>query len=237
MTGTLAGAPPAPINPMLMIVRFVAGTVVYAALLFLTAGTIAWPQAWAYLAVIVPIFVAYSVIFGRLHPDLIAERRKPPADAKRWDRPFFILIGAVGPLAFLVAAGLDHRLGWTPPMAIWMNVAGLFLAAGGGALAAAAIAANRFFSAVVRIQRDRGHSVVDTGPYGVVRHPGYTGTMVQSFGAALALGSHAALAVALVTALLTVWRTVLEDRTLRAELDGYSHYARRVRYRLLPGVW
>jgi protein-S-isoprenylcysteine O-methyltransferase Ste14 len=100
-----------------------------------------------------------------------------------------------------------------------------------------AVSANRFFSAVVRIQRDRGHRVVDTGPYRLVRHPGYLGSMIHMPGAALALGSMWALPLVAAVAAVMVARTALEDRTLRAELGGYEEYSRRVRFRLMPGLW
>jgi protein-S-isoprenylcysteine O-methyltransferase Ste14 len=99
-----------------------------------------------------------------------------------------------------------------------------------------AVAANRFFSALVRIQHDR-HHVIDRGPYALVRHPGYAGSIVYMLGMAVALGSRATIAVTLFVVAVTVYRTAREDRTLQAELDGYAAYAQRVRYRLLPGMW
>jgi protein-S-isoprenylcysteine O-methyltransferase Ste14 len=96
---------------------------------------------------------------------------------------------------------------------------------------------NRFFSSVVRIQTDRGHVVCDTGPYRFVRHPGYAGIIFPLFGIVLALGSIWTLIPAAVASIITVIRTVLEDRTLQEELPGYRDYARRVRYRLIPGIY
>lgn len=218
-------------------VRFVAATILYAAALFTAAGTLAWPAAWAYLAIVLALLMVYTAIVSVRHPDLAGERTKPPADAKRWDRPFVAAIGVVLPFAFLIAAGLDHRFGWTPPMGAWAVIVGLLLVLAAGAFTTTAVAVNRFFSAVVRIQRERGHRVVDSGPYRFVRHPAYIASIVQMFGAGFALGSAAGLAVAFVAGALIVWRTALEDRTLCAELDGYADYARRVRFRLVPGVW
>jgi protein-S-isoprenylcysteine O-methyltransferase Ste14 len=97
--------------------------------------------------------------------------------------------------------------------------------------------ANRFFSAHVRIQTERGHAVVDSGPYGVVRHPGYVGMSIFTLGTPLALGSWLAQIPAILTVAVLIYRTALEDRTLQAELPGYADYAGRVRYRLLPGLW
>jgi protein-S-isoprenylcysteine O-methyltransferase Ste14 len=109
--------------------------------------------------------------------------------------------------------------------------------AAGGGLPLWAVAANPFFSGLVRIQRDRGHRVVDTGPYRFVRHPSYAGSIVYMIGVTFALGSYVALPAAAVLCAVLVVRTALEDRTLREELDGYADYARRVRFRLIPGIW
>jgi len=217
--------------------RLVVGLLVYGAALFIAAGTVAWPGAWGYLVIASIVMVVYGAIVRTRHPELIAERKKPPADAKRWDKPFVALIGGVGPVALLVVSGLDRRFGWSGPMASWVVVSGLVLAAAGGALANWAVAVNRFFSAVVRIQHDRGHHVVATGPYRFVRHPGYLGSTLTMTGAALALGSWWALLTIGGLAALVVWRTALEDRTLMAELEGYTAYSERVRFRLIRGIW
>ncbi len=227
----------APIGPIAGGLRLVAGTAACAALLFVAAGSAAWPAAWAYLAIITAVMVVYAALVARLHPDLIEERLHPPADAKQWDKPLAAIVAVVGPIVLLLLCGLDHRFQWTGPTPIWAQAAGLFAVAAGGALSNWAVAANRFFSALVRIQRDRGHRVVDTGPYRYVRHPGYAGAMVYMLGVPFALGSLVALgAAALLSVVLSV-RTELEDRTLRNELEGYADYARRVRFRLFPGVW
>ncbi len=217
-------------------IRLALTTVAYGLMLFACAGTFAWPAAWAYLGLMTVMLAGYMVILGR-HPDLVAERRRPPADAKRWDKPLVAVIGGVGPLALLLACGFDRRFHWSPQMSAAWNAAGLLLIGLGGALSNRAVAANRFFSAIIRIQRDRGHHVVDTGPYRLVRHPGYLASIVHMPGVALALGSLWALTIAAAIGVVVVVRTALEDRTLRAELEGYAEYAGRVRYRLLPGVW
>jgi protein-S-isoprenylcysteine O-methyltransferase Ste14 len=146
-------------------------------------------------------------------------------------------VAVLGPAALILLSGFDRRYHWSPPLPAWIEVAGLVLGAAGGMFTNTAVAANRFFSALVRIQHDRGHHVIDTGPYRFVRHPGYAGSIVYMFGMAVALGSRAAVAATAVIVLVLVVRTALEDRTLRAELEGYADYARRVRFRLVPGVW
>jgi protein-S-isoprenylcysteine O-methyltransferase Ste14 len=227
----------ASISLMSFAARLVTVTAVSGAMLFLAAGTLAWPAAWAYLVIITSVMGVYSAIIARMHPHLIEERHHPPADAKQWDKVFVAIVGAAGPVALILLAGLDRRFHWSPPTPAWVEVAGLLLVAAGGMLSNYAVASNRFFSALVRIQRDRGHVVVDAGPYRFVRHPSYIGSMVYMIGVAIALGSHAALLAAIVLIAVLAGRTALEDRTLQAELDGYAEYASRVRFRLVPGLW
>jgi protein-S-isoprenylcysteine O-methyltransferase Ste14 len=216
--------------------RLVMATLVFGALLFAAAGTVMWAAAWAYLAIVTASLIVYSSILRR-HPDLIQERSKPPADAKKWDKPFVAIIGGIGPVVLIILCGVDRRLGWSRSMPAWLNLTGLCLVAAGSALTNSAVAANRFFSAFVRIQRDRGHSVVESGPYRLVRHPGYLGSILHMFGTGFALGSWWALDVAALVSLVLAIRTALEDRTLKSELDGYAEYAARVRFRLVPGIW
>ena len=139
------------------------------------------------------------------------------------------------PLA--IVAGLDHRFEWSPLFPAWLALPGLLLVAAGYAFASWALAENRFFSSVVRIQKERGHRVCDTGPYRIVRHPGYAGNLLALPGMVLALGSVWLLIPAAAALVIAVIRTELEDRTLREELPGYPDYARRVRYRLIPWVY
>jgi len=228
---------PRSINPVVGAIRLVAWTAAFAALLFAAAGTIAWPVAWAFFAIIATVTAVYAAIVVRLHPDLIQERLRPPADAKRWDKPLVAIVAVFGPMALLALCGLDHRFGWSGPTPAWAQAAGLAAVAAGGALSNWAVAANPFFSGLVRIQHDRGHHVVDTGPYRHVRHPGYAGAMIHMLGLTFALGSRVALAAAAVLCAVMALRTALEDRVLQEELEGYADYARRVRFRILPGVW
>jgi protein-S-isoprenylcysteine O-methyltransferase Ste14 len=224
-------------TPVRAAVRLVTMLVVCGGALSLLAGTIRWPAAWAYLAAILIIMLTYTVIVMRLHPDLADERRRPPTDAKAWDKPLVAVVAGVGPIALIVLSGLDRRFHWSPPMPAWAQIVALAAGFSGGMFSNWAVAANRFFSALVRIQHDRGHHVIDRGPYALVRHPGYAGSIVYMLGMAVALGSRATIAVTLFVVAVTVYRTAREDRTLQAELDGYAAYAQRVRYRLLPGMW
>ena len=234
-SGTPTVAPT--LTPVRAMAALAAMTLVSGVVIFVAAGTVAWPAAWVYLAVISVLLGVYSAIMVRLHPDLIEERRHPPADAKRWDKPFVAILGGAGPLVLLIVCALDRRFGWSGPAASGLPVLGLLVVAAAGSLSAWAVATNRFFSAVVRIQRDRGHHVVDSGPYRFVRHPGYAGSILHLIGTSLALGSWPGMGLALVQAVLFVVRTSLEDATLQAELEGYAEYASRVPFRLVPGVW
>ncbi len=219
------------------VLRLVVSTVFFGALLFVLAGTVRWPAAWVYMALVAASLTVYSAILIRLHPELIQERSKPPADAKKWDKPLVALVGAVGPLLLLTVCGLDRRFGWSGVMPAWLTVAGLLAVVAGHVLTNCAVAANRFFSAIVRIQRDRGHTVVEAGPYRLIRHPGYLGSILHMFGTGFALGSWWGVDVAAVLSLVVAFRTALEDRTLARELEGYADYTARVRFRLLPGIW
>jgi protein-S-isoprenylcysteine O-methyltransferase Ste14 len=225
------------ISPVKGAIRLVASTIVLAALLFAAAGTVAWPAAWAYLAIVTAGLTVYAVVIARLHPDLVEERMHPPAGAKSWDRPLAAIVGVVAPILLLLLCGLDRRFGWSGATPAWAQAIGLLAVAAGMALTDWAVAANRFFSALVRIQRDRGHRVIDTGPYRFVRHPGYAGAMIYMIGMTFALDSRAALIAASAICLTLGVRTALEDATLRRELEGYAAYAQRVRFRLFPGVW
>ncbi len=141
------------------------------------------------------------------------------------------------PLVVPIVAGLNVRFGWAPEVARWLQIAGFAVYALGWALHLWAMAANRYHALVVRIQADRGQTVVTNGPYRYVRHPSYVGGILQALSVAFLLGSAWALVPGVLSGLLLLLRTALEDRTLQQELDGYREYAGRVRYRLLPGVW
>ncbi|HPL26923.1 MAG TPA: isoprenylcysteine carboxylmethyltransferase family protein [Anaerolineae bacterium] len=221
------------------VARALLSLVVLIASPFLAAGRLDWWPAWALVALTLAASVAARIIPARRNPDLLAERARfaEAEGVKPWDRVLMPIVGIVGPLAVWVVAGLDERFGWPPLVSLPLQVVGLLIVAAGGALATWAMAENRFFSAVVRIQRDRGHSVISSGPYRLVRHPGYSAGVLNAIAAPLALGSLWALIPGLLCVGAIAVRTALEDRTLQAELPGYREYAQRVRYRLLPGVW
>ncbi len=202
-------------------------------LLFIPAGTLDWPIAWVLLGIYCSSLVVHNLVVS---PDLIEERSRRHKDAKPYDRSLVAIISLAG-LATFVIAGLDHRFGWTGPLPLFVQALGIIFVVLSTALVIWAAATNPFFSAVIRIQSDRGHSVVSGGPYHYVRHPGYAGWIVYTLSLPFTLGSIPALVPAVFAVGLNIVRTVLEDTTLQAELPGYREYTGQVRYRLLPGVW
>jgi protein-S-isoprenylcysteine O-methyltransferase Ste14 len=211
---------------------------IFPLLLFPFAGRWDWGMGWALVGMMAAATLLSRLLLLRVHPDLIDERASSldAENAKPWDK---LLAPAMGltPLLVLVVAGLDQRFGWSPPFGPGLELTGLALVALGYAIATWAMLSNRFFSGVVRIQTERGHEVVDSGPYRFVRHPGYAGTLLAGIGFPLALSSLWAWLPLLLVFVVTVVRTRLEDQTLRQELPGYDAFAARTRFRLLPGVW
>jgi protein-S-isoprenylcysteine O-methyltransferase Ste14 len=204
--------------------------------LFWSAGRLDWGAAWAALAVWLAFFAAMDILILRLNPDLVAERLAPPEGAKAWDRAILSTLRLLT-LARYILAGLDQRYGWTGGFPLAAQIAAWMVCALSYALLAWAMASNTFFSQIVRIQSDRGHTVASEGPYRYVRHPAYVGMILFELAMATLLASWPALIVSGLCAILLILRTALEDRTLQAELAGYVAYARQVRYRLLPGIW
>ncbi len=205
-------------------------------LLFIPAGRLDWPEAWI-LSLLYGSFLLAYVVWGTLKaPDLLKERSRVAENVKTWDK-VIMAIYTVLLLATPVLAGLDvGRAQWSQMSAAvqMLGLAGIVLA---GSLIFWTILTNVYLGRMVRIQEDRGHQVVTGGPYAYVRHPMYAGIIVLFPAMALFLGSWWAIVPACLICLLMAIRTLLEDRTLQAELPGYAAYTRQVRYRLLPGVW
>lgn len=201
------------------------------AALFGGAGTLAIPTFWVYLAILAAVFIASLV---GLDPDLARERMRPGGQKP----PLALQLLAIVFAAHWLIAGLDHRFHWSDTVPDWLQIIGLIAVAAGNAVCFWAMRVNRFFSSIIRIQSDRGQHVIDSGPYAVVRHPGYIGGILFMVGSGLALGSWLAWAMLVVGSLpFLMYRVVTEDRVLQSELPGYGDYAGRVRWRLVPGVW
>ncbi len=214
----------------------VATLAVQALLLFGGAGTLSWPWAWIYFGISLAVFLINGALMLRISPETIAERGRP-REMRRWDKLVSGLGGAAMYIALPLVAGLDSRFGWTHTLGVTWHAAGAVVLAMGYGLMAWAMFSNAYFSTVVRIQSERGHTVCRSGPYRFVRHPGYVGMALQALGMPFLLGSVWALLPGLAMVIAMVTRTALEDRMLQAELPGYREYARDVRYRLVPGIW
>lgn len=210
-------------------------------ILLACGGDIRWWQAWVFSLLFVAAGVGGRIWAERRHPGLMAERERTrslkASDVKAWDKVLAPLMALSLSFPLVIVAGLDHRFGWSPVFPTWLNITGIFLIALGYAFAAWALAENRFFSSMMRIQTDRGHVVCDSGPYRIVRHPGYAGNLLAIPGIVLALDSAWTLIPVGVALVVAVIRTALEDRTLQEELSGYREYTSRVKYRLFPGVY
>lgn len=212
---------------------------IYAFLPIVLAGRWAWWQGWSYAIVMVLSALASRLLAARRHPDLLAERGRftNVPDAKPWDRKLVPFVGLIGPFTMLLVTGLDARFGWSPPLPAWSAAGALVVILLATFVSGWALVENRFFSGMVRIQSERGHHVVDSGPYRFVRHPGYAGAVWTFLATPILLGSLWGLLPALATTILLIVRTSLEDRTLQAELPGYREFTHTTRYRLFPGVW
>ncbi len=219
--------------------RLVAVYLLIPLILFVCGGDPGWWQAWLYSVLIVTVGLGGRILAEQRHPGLTADRQNTEIiqNAKAWDKVLAPLMAVSIAYPLVIVAGLDHRYSWSPEFPLWLNAIGFVLISLGYAFAAWALAENRFFYSVVVIRTERGHVVCDTGPYRIVRHPGYAGTIFALFGIVLALGSVWTLIPVAVALVISVSRTALEDRTLQEELPGYRDYALRVRCRLMPGIY
>jgi protein-S-isoprenylcysteine O-methyltransferase Ste14 len=202
-------------------------------ILFVSKGTIRWLWAWVYFGISILVLLVNGLV---LDPELMAERGKKKEGVKKFDR-IITSMSIIPILATLIISGLDSRFGWSGRPAIWYNITGIILMVLGNALFTWAMTANKFFSTCVRMQIERDHKVAENGPYAIVRHPGYTGYITFNFATPMILGSLWALIPAGVLMILLIIRTILEDNTLKKELDGYKEYAARVKYRLILGIF
>jgi protein-S-isoprenylcysteine O-methyltransferase Ste14 len=207
-----------------------------AVILFPAAGTIKWIWAWLFIGIYALSIAINSIFLFQTNPETIAERGNPK-EIRKWDA---IISGLWSVLQFVLiplVAGLDFRFSWTKDLAIgWHIIGGLVFILGLGLFGWAMIT-NAYFSTAVRIQEDRDQRVCKSGPYQFIRHPGYTGTFLQSIGMAMLLGSLWAIIPGFLAVVCMTIRTHLEDKTLQKELEGYEEYSREVRFRLIPGVW
>ena len=197
-----------------------------------------WWEAWVFAIICILGFAISRMLAARRHPDLVAERLRlmPHKNDKPWDRLLVPLVG-LGFGLILLVAGLDALFGWSPPFNLQTKILSLVIILAGNVLGSYALLENRFFSFMVRIQTERSHQVVSSGPYRWMRHPGYAGALLTYLATPLFLDSGWVFLPTVFITILLVIRTALEDRFLQDKLEGYSDYAKRVRYRLFPGIW
>lgn len=204
----------------------------------LISGRWGWWEAWAYALISVLGFIISRALAARRHPDLLVERGRmlKHENTAPWDKWLAPLVGLGGGLIPLVA-GLNALLNPTPTFSLPFKLVALVLILAGFAWGSYALMENRFFSGVVRIQKERNHHVISTGPYRWMRHPGYAGALLVYLASPIFLDTPWAFLPALFLTIILIIRTYLEDQTLQAQLDGYRDYATKTRYRLLPGIW
>jgi len=204
----------------------------------LISGRWNWWEAWVMAGIFILTFVLSRGLAARKTPDILEERfnYNGHENTQPWDKWLSPLV-AFGSVFILAAAGLDALFHWSKGFGLGWELFGLALIVLGYLFGSYALVENAYFSGTVRIQEERGHKVVSSGPYKWVRHPGYAGSVLGSLGMPLLLDSAWAYLPALVLIAFFVLRTSLEDRFLQENLPGYREYAQKVRYRLLPGVW
>ncbi len=205
---------------------------------FLIADKWDWWKAWVYILITYVSSMICRWIVLRKNPDLLTERAKfiSSEGIQTWDKYLVRLVVYV-PLLILIIAVLDLRYGWSPKSSLIFTVIGLIMILIGVTISGWAFVVNQFFSSVVRIQSNRGHFVIDQGPYRIIRHPGYFGGLLSMAGLPLFTGSSWAWLPAVIGIAAIVIRTYLEDRFLQKELSGYQEYASRVKQRLIPWIW
>jgi len=212
----------------------------FAAALLWPAGTWQWWEAW----VLVGLWTIYGIVtvhyFLRHDPALLAERMKfvpLHKEQKVWDKVLMLLFFIAGIGLYLIPGFDVMRYEWSQTLPVWMKIIAMLVHLPCFLFLGWVMRENTFLSQVVKIDKDRDHQVVTTGPYALVRHPMYTVVIVLLFAVPVALGSRFALILAVFLTLLLIIRTYLEDRTLHAELEGYPEYAKQTQYRLIPGIW
>ena len=223
----------------IVVLRFIFTIVLMLAVLFLSAGHLDWWEGWAYGGFTLIVLIVSRVLMLKNDPDIIAERMAAGKEenVKSWDKVFVPVVAIYLPLITWIIVGLDERFGWSPELGVGVQISALIVNLAASMFSSWASYANRFFSSHVRIQTDRGHTVVREGPYQYMRHPGYTGGIISWLTTPLFFSSAWAWIPTLITVAGYIIRTALEDRFLQEELPGYKEYAGEVRYRLFPGIW
>src|SRR4030042_6828036 len=219
-----------------LFIKSLIGTLFFLLILFISAGRINYWQGWLYTTICI-ISVLLNSFALKNKDELAAERSEVKSGTKSWDK-IIIGLSAVTLIITYIVAGLDSgRFQWSPGFHWSINAVGTFLILLGEVIFLTAQKQNKFFSSVMRIQTDRGHTVCDTGIYKIVRHPAYFATIITAIGIPLILGSLWCFIPAIFSIILTLIRTSLEDKTLINDLIGYREYTYKTRYKLFPYIW
>ncbi len=221
------------------VVRALVQTGGLAALLFLAAGTWQWPRALQFVVAFGLIQLIMTVVLARLAPASLEARVQPGATQNQpmADRIVSLFLGLFLLAWFVFMPHEVFRLQLLPPPAGWVPFVGVALLVAGYGIMLAAVWQNAFATPIVGDQSERDQTVIDTGLYGRIRHPMYLGLLLFLLGLALWLESYASALVLPVAFVPVVARIIVEERTLRATLPGYTGYMRKVPYRLIPFVW
>ena len=218
------------------LIKHFIGTFIFFSILFISAGRIDYWQGVIYVTIgLIMVLLNHTVL--RIDAELLNERSKPGEGAKKWDK---IILGLsfLITISMFITAGLDSgRYHWSPDFHWSICLLGIILTISGQLLFLIAQKQNKFFSSTVRIQTDRKHIVCETGLYKIVRHPAYMGSIIQSLGFPLLFGSLWSIIPIGLLIILFITRTILEDRTLKDELQGYLEYSYKTRYKIIPYVW
>ena len=204
--------------------------------LFISAGRINYWQGWLYISMYL-LMTLMTLLASMGNTELVNERLKPGEGVKKWDKLLLGLSAAIY-LVMVIVSGLDSgRFHWSPTLHWSLYISAIIITLSGHSFFLIAKMQNKFFSTVVRIQTERGHTVCDTGLYKIIRHPGYFGMIISTLGFPLLLGSLWSIIPVILSILILLIRTHLEDKTLINELTGYREYTQKIRYRLIPKVW
>jgi protein-S-isoprenylcysteine O-methyltransferase Ste14 len=218
-----------------MIIREYISRILILILLLVSSGDRGWPQAWLFFWLLVGMNIIFHIVVVIPDPELYNERGSISPKTERWDKSLLIFYALSGYMAFIMM-GLDHRFGWTHLNEAFV-IPGAILMGISFALSAWSMRVNRFFSSVVRIQEDRGQVVCDRGPYRLIRHPGYFSGFLFYLGSPMMLGSLMGFLFVPIIIGLFVYRIIREEELLAKDLQGYLEYQKKVRYRLIPGIW
>lgn len=225
------------VNLKMLIGQFVGVFLLFALALFLPAGTIVWPAGWTFLGLFFAFMLLVNLWLLKHNPGLLQERMRGRADNQQpWDKVLFPAL-LIGFFVWLSGMGLDaEHLQWSH-VPFWLQIIGGIILLGSFYLLFLTFRENSYLSPVVRIQAERGQTVVSTGPYHYVRHPMYAAIVIFVIGTSLLLGSWYGLLIGLAPLIILARRAVLEERTLREKLQGYVSYTAQVQYRIVPYVW